>query len=448
LALAVAVLWTVHPLQTESVTYVIQRAESMMGLFYLLTLYCFIRKAISSSPGGWYMLSITACLLGMASREVMMSAPLIVLLYDRTFVSGSFAEAWRRRWRVYVALAATWIPLGCLVVAAGYRGGSAWFNAGVSWQEYALTQAQAIPHYLRLCFWPHPLVFDYGTTLTHSVTEVAPEVCLVAALLVGTLVALYRWPAWGFLSTWFFAILAPTSSVIPVATQTVAEHRMYLSLAAVVTAVVIGAFVLGKRLLGAWPNLARFAARGIVVVVLWLGTLTIWRNPDYGSELKIWYDTLAKRPDNPRAHLNLGNTLNESGNVSEAMAQFVEALRIKPDYAEAHITLGSALSQAGRLLEAIQQYEQALRINPDYAEAHSNLGVIFQRLGNLPEAVAQYEQALRVKPDYVEAHYNLGLALEKLGRTQGAAQHYQAALNLRPDFTAARNALARLRAGQ
>jgi len=124
LALTTAVLWTVHPLQTESVTYIIQRCESMMGLFYLLTLYCFIRGAASQRPRLWYGLCVTACALGMACKEVMVSAPLMVLLYDRTFVSGSFRVAWRRHGRLLGALAGTWVLLGYLVASGGtfWRG--------------------------------------------------------------------------------------------------------------------------------------------------------------------------------------------------------------------------------------------------------------------------------------------------------------------------------------
>ncbi len=234
LALVIAVIWVVHPLQTESVTYVVQRAESMMGLFYLLTLYCTIRGAESDSPNMWYVLSVASCLLGMASKEVMVSAPLIVLLYDRTFLTGSFTEAWRRRWRLYLGLAGTWILLGYLVVTTGNRAGSAGMGTGMAWTAYALTQFQAVAHYLRLSVWPHPLVFDYGTVLANGVGEVLPSALIVTALLIGTLVAVRRWPSVGFLGVWFFAILAPTSSVLPVTTQTIAEHRMYLPLAAVV----------------------------------------------------------------------------------------------------------------------------------------------------------------------------------------------------------------------
>ena len=116
LALAVAVLWTIHPLQTETVTYISERCESLMGLFYLLTLYCFIRGKDSENSTGWFTLSVISCLLGMASKEVMVTAPLMVFLYDRTFISGRFREAWKRHGRFYLALAGTWLLLGLLIL--------------------------------------------------------------------------------------------------------------------------------------------------------------------------------------------------------------------------------------------------------------------------------------------------------------------------------------------
>ena len=254
-AFAAALLWTLHPLQTESVTYIGQRVESMMGLFYLLTLYCFIRGAGAEAAfagtlaGGkaagrrrrfWFGLSWLACLFGMLSKEVMVSAPLLVLLYDRTFVSGSFRGAWRRHRGIFAWLAATWIPLACAVALTGNRGGTAGFGASVAWWRYALAQFPAIAHYLRLCFWPHPLVIDYGSDLAIQAASVAPSAIVLAALLAGVAFALVRRPAVGFLGVAFFAILAPSSSVVPVATQVMAEHRMYLPLAPVVVLAVIG----------------------------------------------------------------------------------------------------------------------------------------------------------------------------------------------------------------
>ncbi len=286
LAFAVALLWAVHPLLTESVTFVIQRSESLMGLFYLLTLYGFIRSVESPVPRRWEIFTVMVCLLGMATKEVMVSAPLVVLLYDRCFATGSFRAAWRARWKMYTGLAATWLLLAYLVVGSHQRGGS--FQGGVSSWDYLLTQCQAIVMYLKLAVWPSPLVVDYGMTIVHRLADVWLQALLLVLLAVGTVVALRRRQAAGFLGFCFFAILAPSSSVVPLITQTMAEHRMYLPLASVIALVVLGAYRwLGKYSLPLW-----------LVLVVVAGVVTIARNRDYESNLKLWTVTVAAVPDN------------------------------------------------------------------------------------------------------------------------------------------------------
>jgi len=429
LAFFAALLWTLHPLQTEAVTYVIQRAESLMGLFYLLTLYCFIRGAEANGRQRlWFPLSVVACLLGMATKEVTVSAPLIVLLYDRTFVAGSFREAWHRRRWLHLSLAATWLPLAGLVASAGWnRNGMAGFDVGITPWAYWLTQFEAVTRYLWLAVWPHPLVFEYGTFWVNQATEMSLYALLVVGLAVAVLVALWRRPVLGFLGAWFFAILAPTS-VVPGRLQMIVEHRMYLPLAAVMTLVVIGIHAAVRR--QSWVVFAALA--------LGLGMLTARRNEDYRSELTIWSDTLAKRPNNERAHYNLGNAwLEVPGRLNDAIAQYEEALRLNPDYAEAHNSLGFAWAQMpGRLDDARAQFAESLRLDPHCASAHTNLGNVWSEMpGRLNDAIAQYEEALRLDPDYAEAHYNLGLAFSRMpGRLNDAIAQFEEALRLRPDY--------------
>ena len=427
IAFAAALLWTVHPLQTEAVAYVVQRAESLMGLFFLLTLYCFIRS--TAGARGWAVLSVAACLLGMASKEVMVSAPVIVLLYDRTFVSGSFAEAWRRRRRLYTGLAGTWALLAYLALGTGGRGGTAGFGVGVSWWSYLLTQFPAIVHYWRLAVWPSPLVFDYGAEWVRDPGSVAPHAAIVVAATVAAGWALLRpvrsgrgVAALGFAGAWFFAILAPTS-LVPGISQTSAEHRMYLALAPIA---VVAAWAL-HSLAGS----RRFLAP-VVILGLGLGTATARRNLDYRSDLTLWQDTAARRPDNARAHYYLGVALDHAGRAAEAIGEFDAALALNPDYPEACDSKGIALAGQGRLPEAIAQYEAALVKRPGYPEAGFNLGLALAESGRIPEAIARFEETLRLRPDYAEARDNLGNALTRAGRLPEAIGQFQQALRLQP----------------
>jgi tetratricopeptide (TPR) repeat protein len=461
LALAVAVIWTVHPLQTEAVTYISQRAESLMGLFYLLTLYCFVRftdetgerqqargersehgsppnsavQSFSSSVLSWRLASIFFCFLGATTKEIIVTAPVMVLLYDRTFVAGSFREAWRQRWRYYLGLAATWLLLARLMTGLTQRGVG--FGDTVNWWNYALTSCRSVGLYLKLAIWPHPLVFDYGTNtiVVQHAAEIAPYALLLAVLLAGTAIALWRWPVVGFAGVWLFLILAPTSSVVPVILSPMAEHRMYLPLASVVAFVVLGLYrLMGRR------SLILFAA-----IAVGLGWLSVRRNEDYRSEVAMLSDTAAKCPDNERVRYNYGLALSHiAGRERDAIAEYQAALRIDPDYVDAHNNLGNALSQIpGRLPDAMAEYQAALRINPNSAEAHNNLGNALSQIpGRLPDAMAEYQAALRINPDYADAHYDFGKALSQIpGRLPDAMAEYQAALRINPDYAAAHNNL-------
>jgi tetratricopeptide (TPR) repeat protein len=343
-------------------------------------------------------------------------------------------------------LASSWLLLGYLM--AGLRNRGVGYGLGITWRSYALTECRAVVQYLRLALWPQTLILDYGFSVpTGPLAAVAPFALILAVLATGVLFALKRCPAIGFVGAWFFVILAPGSSVVPIAGQPMAEHRMYLPLAAVVTLTVVGAVALGKRLLNQQQGIMLGCVAGGSVAAL-LTLLTIQRNRDYGSELLIWQDTVEKRPANARARTHLGIALAHVGRLDDAIGQCKEAVRLNPHYADGQINLGFVLFHLGRLQEAIGHYEQALRIQPECAEAHNNLANALAQLGMTQEAIGHYEQALRIKPDYAEAHYNWGVVLVQAGRVQGAIGHYQQALRIKPDYAHAHlslgNALLRL----
>ncbi len=456
LAFAIAAIWTLHPLQTESVTYISQRAESLMGFFYLLTLYFFIRS-IDCGPESGFQVSglrsqvseecpqpsakmfqvfaVAACWCCAATKEVAATAPIIVLLYDRTFVAGSFRAAWRSRRSFYLLLGSSWILLAALVATTGSRGGTAGFGGDMAWQAYALTQVRAIAHYLRLSVWPSPLVFYYGAKLGGTAAGLAASVIVVGSLAAGTLVLLVRRAPLGFVGAFFFAVLAPSSSVIPISTETMAEHRMYLSLAAV-TAVGAGiVFWLAGRLRGRAGWLAGPAACAAIAVAC--GIATSHRNADYAADEALWRDTVGKMPENPVAHNNLGYALLGRGDAAAAETQCREALRLNPAYAKAHANLADILVREGRASEALQEYGRALQLVPNDAETRNNIALALAAAGRTDEAIAHYREAIRLKPYLPEVHNNLGLAFEGTGRVSEAIAEYRSALELRPDYAEA-----------
>jgi tetratricopeptide (TPR) repeat protein len=420
LALAIAALWLVHPVQTGVVTYLSQRTEALLGFFYLLTLYAFVRA--TSTPGRvWPVVTVAACALGMVSKQSMVTAPLVVLLYDRTFVSGTFRAAWRRHWRLHLGLMTGWLVLAAC--ATQLEAQSVGYGLGVTWLDYALTEARALCLYLKLLFYPAPLVFDYGPSFLHTAREAAPYIAVVALALGTTLWGLRRRPALGFLGAWFFLMLAPTSSVVPVALQPVAENRLYLPVASAMVAVVLAADRwLGRR--GRWGVL-------VAIIGLWAG-LSIARNRTYRDEVTLWSDTIVKAPGNARAHYNLGLALHDTRGPEAARASYERAIALQPDYADAYCNLGHALTELGRPQEAVPPLERALQLRPDHAESLLNLGNAWLALGRWIEAAERFGSALRSDPANATLHNNLAFALLKLGRLTEATTHFSEAVRLQP----------------
>jgi protein O-mannosyl-transferase len=507
LAFAVGLLWAIHPLQTESVTYIVQRAESLMALFYLLTLYAFARAVEDERALGratktsltWAFVSLACCALGMATKEVMVTAPVVVFLYDRAFFAGSFRATWQERKVFYGALAATWLFLAYFVLSTGgNRGGTVGFNVGITPWAYAATQFEALARYVQLSLWPHALVFEYGTFWVRSLAEVLPYAIVVLPLLALTLLAIWRGSPVGFAGAFAFAVLAPTS-LTPGTIQMIVEHRMYLSLAPVVAMVVLAV----SRCFG--PS-ARWLLPLVATVCV---VVTANRNRDYRSELTLWTKTVAERPHNaialanlgmayfhagdiataleidqralhenpanveahynsgiiyaklgrmdeaiaeykraitlrPRlaaAHNNLGNALAASGRASDALAEYIEASRLDPYFPEPQNNIGNVLLQSGRLAEATERFEAALRLKADYAEARYNLGNAYAQQDRMADAAAQYEKAITADGHYADAYVNLGNALLQLGRTTEATRRYEEALRLNPRLAEAHNNL-------
>lgn len=469
LGLACALVWLTHPLQTEVIDYVIQRTESMMGLFYLLTLYAAIRvmSATGDRAWGWKAFAIAACALGMATKESMVTAPVMVVLYDAVFWADGIGRAVRARWHLYAALAATWLVLAALVVS-GPRSHSAGFSSGVAPLTYLLNQPAMLVRYLKLTFWPHGLVLDYGVPRVVSWNDILPDALMILALLAATLFLWRRHRPLAFLGTWFFVTLAPTSSVVPIATEVGAERRMYLPL----IAIVVGFVTAGWRLLGRTPSIAQSRRRTTILVVCVgvlssaLLVLTLERNREYQSRTGIWQTVLDRHPHG-RAHYNLGMELKEQGNRpaaireyqlaladepaahyavafeleadgkhGEAIAHYREYIRLLPDdvnVIRAYILLGRALKVDGQLDPASDAFRQALQRQPVNVDARAGLAEVLIKQERYDDAIQAYREYGRLQPNDATAHSGLGIALVGRGLEKDAIPEFARAVELDPN---------------
>jgi tetratricopeptide (TPR) repeat protein len=473
LALAIALVWEVHPLQTESVTYIVQRAESLMSLCYLLTLYGFIRACASAGrrAAAWRAFSWLACLVGMGVKEVMVSAPVIVLAYDSLLGSGSWRAALRRRPGYYLALAATWLPLAMLVRHAGNRGGKSG-PGSVPFLQYWLTQPPAIAHYLRLTFWPEPQILDYGATWVKSAATALPGLLLIALIVGATAYALTRpartvAAAAGFMGLWFLAMLAPTS-LVPGNRQTLSEHRMYLALVPVLTATVVALSGALRRWAGSWSRSALIVGCGLALPGV---LLTLRRNRDYFSDWAIFGHDARASPDNPYALVNYGDVFLRANRGAEAIAYLDKAIQLGLDTPIMEHNYGVALMGLRRPQEAARHFEAAIRMTPAADRPQDFLALDLVNLGRVEEGVREteallrrfpvalesqvimartlikdhdyaaafaiYDAMTRVYPDLPEVQIDVGNALTEAGRRAEAIEHYRTAIRLRPDYAEA-----------
>ncbi len=442
LALATSAIWVAHPLLTQGVTYLIQRAESMMGLFYMLTLYGVIRTAGSRRPMVWSIGTVVVCALGMSSKAIMITAPVVVLLYDRMFLSRSFVSLLKRRAVLYAGLASTWAIIWASGLVPGVlspeaRNTNVGFSVkGISALDYLFTEAGVLLHYVRLSIWPRALCLDYDWPIAHTAVDVVLPGLLIVGMLLATAWACARRPALGFIGLWFFLILAPTSSVIPIEDPAF-EHRMYLSLAAVAVAGVLAVnYVLHwlRCRLELGETTLRIVSLGVAVLAsASLAGATHARNRMYLSESGMWRDVWTKRPKNPRAAENFGTALLAEGKLTEALDALEKAVVITPKSAEVRNGLGFAYVADGRMSDAEFQFREAVRLRSTLDRAHVNLGNVLRDTGRLEEAVLSYRTAKRIQPDNLHARLGLGGVLFSLKRRDEAIREYRDLVALDPE---------------
>ena len=321
LAFAVALLWAVHPLNTQAVTYVIQRDESLMGLFFLLTFYCWTRGATDGPPRLWHPLAVLAYVACCHCKEVCVALPPVLWAYDRVFLADGWRAVVRNRWLPHLAVLAVWgyILRPALAGAAGAEDVGVGFGLDITPFQYLLTESEVLLHYLRLVVWPVGQCGDVGDwRVATGISEVLPALAAVGVLLMAGAVLLAVRPAVGFLFVWFFVILGPTSSIMPIR-DVAFEHRMYLSLIAVLAGLVFAAdAVLGAIRFRFSFGRAAVAGALLAVAAVALGRLTALRNTVYRSNDAFLENVFDTRPNNPRAKAGVAEIRLRQGRYDDA----------------------------------------------------------------------------------------------------------------------------------
>lgn len=333
LAFAISLLWCLHPLTINGVSYIVQRGESLASLFYVTVLWAFV-KGVQTSQRSWFAIGVLAGWLGGLTKETIATAPLAVIALDGLVVTGHWREALRRHWRVYLSFLSLWPVLAMCMLSSKARAGTVGYEMGITVREHVQTQVWAFARYLQLSVWPHPLIFDYGGGFVITDRTALALASTVLVLFVGLVIWLFRRkPAWAFPGVALSLLLGPTLAV-PIVSQTVAEHRMYLASAGVVAWFVLGLFFLLRR--ASWFASASLSRQSLLLVgclgpfAMLLGLLTRDHTGVLLTNESMWSDTIQKQPTNQRAFFTLAK------------------IRVKTDKPAALQLCGQAIDLQGR----------------------------------------------------------------------------------------------------
>jgi len=467
-----ALLWLAHPIQTQSITYIVQRLNSMAAMFYILAFLLYVKGRIRqrrlatqnaqsetgvnkttnpssdnrktafrfplSAYGLYFSGAILGWILALGCKQIAATLPFFILLYEWYFFQDLNKDWLKRHLKYFVGMILLFGLIGLIYLEFDPWGKIKFYydRQDFTFTERVLTQFRVVLHYISLLFFPHPsrLNLDYDYPLSHSLVD--PITTLLSLCSIIGFLGLAGFTAKknrlvSFCIFWFFGNLVIESSVIPLAI--IFEHRTYLPsmLVSAMTATLIFRYIKPK-----W--LAVSVLCGITIVCsIW----TYQRNSVWGDGVTFWRDCVEKSPNKARPHLGLGEALLVAENTDEAIVHLREAFRIKPDFAEAHFNMGCALLKQEKIDEAMVHLKKALKIKPIFPDAQINLGDALVQKGRFDEAMVHLKEALKVKPYKAELHINLGASLVGLGKINEAIDHYREALRIEPDNADAKNNL-------
>lgn len=438
LAWGVALLFAVHPLQTEAVTYVVQRWTALAATFYLGALLAMI-SYLRSGRRSAYAAALACALLALRTKELAVTLPLAFFAMGWAFYRPEEGGPRRRR-------LATLLPMLLLVAVvpvtnylfphynavSGNRVADALRETTlISPFEYLLTQFGVVPAYLRLALWPAGLNLDHDVRLVRSLVDPAAFVplALLAALAAAAVLARRSAPLVLFGTGFFVLTIAPESSLLPI-TDLMFEHRMYLPLVGLLLAVV--------GLLRALPRVAPRVPALLVLLAIPLALVARQRNEVWRTETALWTDAASKSPRKARPHQSLGLAHARAGRLAEAERELRVAIACDSSFADPYVNLAGVLERQGRRAEVEPLYRDAIARCRRHYMIHNNLGLLLADRGDVAAAQAEYREAIAENDRYALPHLNLGNLLVRLGRGDEAERSFAEALERDPYLLSAR----------
>jgi len=410
LAFFTALIWIAHPINSSSVTYIAQRAESIMGLLFVLTFYFIVREK--------WIAAVITCWICVAAKEVGAMIPFVFLFYDRAFISRTWRQCFQDHKWVYAGFIASWIVIP-LLLSTGPKGNTVQFVYQIiNPFTYLMTQCNAIVMYIKLMIWPHPLVLDYGWPIANRLPEYWLSLCIVLGLFGSTIFLVLRRPTIGFLGASFFMILAPTSSVLPIITEIMAEHRMYTPAMIIVAYAVFGIYILAQRRQWLRP------ACGLALLVTGACTaLTIRQNYLYHDKVALWSYNSTHTPYNRRSWYNLGVAWDAKGQRATAIPAYLNAIKCSPDWESPHRNVASAYMELGDYDRAEKHFNFALEYEPKEVDNYLFMGQLQFFKGNYDKGFRMFQAAMDLSPGLPRTHKGFALGYLMVDDVNSALQH-------------------------
>jgi len=431
-ALFAALIFAVHPIQVESVTYITGRSSSLTALFFLLSFWSYVRFGIKDKI---YLLffSMVNFALALLVKETAITLILILVIFNVFFPIGRTI-----RNRIYTLIPHFLIAAIYIIIRIYFFGSLKYSSQPVRpIYENILTQSKAWIHAIGLLILPLNLNVDYDIPISRSILD--SEVLFSFFILISIFIIIWKFSKScrpiGFFALWFTINLAPTSSVIPLE-DLITDRWLYLPVVGFVAILAFSMEWLYRIKISTGPRSLKWIFIFFCALLIeFYGFQTALRNFTWSSYWTLWEDAAEKSPQKWRPHVALGLALNAAGFSQEAIHEFKKAISLNPHAGEAYLNIGHIYFTQGKYEDAIPFFQKAMQLRPRLAPvAHNNLGALYFNIGKKEEAFKELKEALRERPIYARPHYNFGLYYINVGEYDKAIEHLEKAIQIEPEF--------------